>query len=457
MADQSFPENAPEAPAVSAIPLPLAPVADAERVPSLDVLRGFAVLGILAINIQQMGLPQAALLNPHLQGEAGLLHTIAWGGVIVLFLQKFMTIFSLLFGAGLVVMTQRAQAAGGDAASLHYRRMGWLLVIGLLHAYLLWWGDILFSYALCGMLVYLLRRLSPRRLLIIGALVFLAPAPFAAGFSGLIGHLQSKGEAASLKLEAGETLSSDERASLDAWTNVAVALSPAPDQISKEVDAHLGSYGGLFAQRALTALLFQTLILVLFAGWRICGLMLIGMALMKWRVFAAERSKAFYLRLALFGLGIGLPLDLFGASLLVSRDFGAAVQMLVSGTVNYTASAGSALGYIGIVMLLCRSGAARRLRTGLEAVGRTALSNYLLHTVVFTTVFYGYGLGLFGKLGLIPLLALMTLMWLVQLSVSPRWLRHFRFGPIEWLWRSLAYRKRQPFRRVPIVTARAAG
>ena len=140
-----------------------APVAEAGRIDSLDVLRGVAVLGILVLNVQAFAMPWAAYFNPTAYGDLEGANLFVWVAGRMLADQKFMTIFSMLFGASIVLMTERAEACG-DARRLHYRRMGWLLVIGLLHAHLLWSGDILFLYAVCGMLVYPLRRQPPGRL-----------------------------------------------------------------------------------------------------------------------------------------------------------------------------------------------------------------------------------------------------------------------------------------------------
>ena len=144
------------------------PVAETARIDAIDVLRGVALLGILLMNIQSFAMPQAAYFNPTAYGDLEGANLYVWVAGRMLADQKFMAIFSMLFGAGIVLMAGRADARG-DARQVHYRRMGWLLVIGLLHAHLLWSGDILFLYAVCGMLVYPLRRQPPGRLLALGA------------------------------------------------------------------------------------------------------------------------------------------------------------------------------------------------------------------------------------------------------------------------------------------------
>ena len=155
------------------------PVAETARIDSIDVLRGFALLGILVMNVQLFAMPEAAYYNPTAYGDLEGANLYVWLGGRLLADQKFMTIFSMLFGAGIVLMTTRAEARG-ETHRVHYRRMGWLALIGLLHAHLLWAGDILFLYAVCGMLVYPFRGLSPGRLLVVGtATVAVASAIFA--------------------------------------------------------------------------------------------------------------------------------------------------------------------------------------------------------------------------------------------------------------------------------------
>ncbi len=434
--------------AVVAVPIETAaPVAESARLSSLDILRGIAILGILAINIQQMGLPQAAFSNPKIMGEMGPIDTIAWAGVIEFFLQKFMSVFAMLFGAGTVLLHARIDNSGREFAPVYFRRMMVLLGIGIVHAYFIWWGDILVAYAICGMIIYLMRNWSPRRLFIVGAIIFLLPTPAAGVLSVALDYIQGQAASAQVKIEAGQTITADEQGWIDTWTQISPSLQPSPEQVQKEIEANVGGFGGLFVHRAQLAAMYQTFIFAFFSMWRTIGLMLAGMALMKLGVLSLARTNAFYGRMILFGLGVGLPLDALGISRLLETEFAPGTQMLSMGLINYVASVFTAMGYVGVVMLLCRATVAAKLKGRLAAVGRMALSNYLLHSIVFTTVFYGYGLGLFGEIPLIGLLGLMALMWTVQLWTSPMWLAAYRFGPVEWLWRSLTYGKKQPMRR----------
>ena len=401
------------------------PVQQTERIHAIDVLRGFALLGILVMNIQTFAMPQVAYFNPTAYGDLTGANLYVWVAGRMFADQKFMTIFSMLFGAGIVLMTARA-GTRGDPRRVHYRRMRWLLVIGLLHGHLLWWGDILFHYAVCGMLVYPLRRQSPRRLLALGMALLVA----ASAFWGLVGlSFPYWPEEARAEFVA------------DAW-------QPSPEKLRAEIATYRGGWLDQLPDRSATALGSQTLLLLMWVVWRAGGLMLIGMALFKQEVFSARRSSRLYVALIAVAAAVGLPLQVYGISL----DFahGWSVRSIFMGLQSvYWTSIAVSLGYVGAVMLACRTAALRRFTRPFAAVGQTALTNYLLQTVICTTIFYGHGLGLFGSVDRLGQVGVMAGVWAVQLIVSPLWLRRFRFGPVEWLWRSLTYRARQPMRRSP--------
>jgi uncharacterized protein len=175
--------------------------------------------------------------------------------------------------------------------------------------------------------------------------------------------------------------------------------------------------------------------------------MLIGMALFKWGALTAQRSRRFHWILMGTGLGIGTPLVIYG----ILRDFTAGwsydYSMFLGSQFNYWGSIPMALGYVAIVMLICKSGLWEKLVRRFAAVGRMALTNYLLQTIICTTIFYGHGLGLFGRVERPGQMAIVVGIWILQLVISPLWLSRFRFGPAEWLWRTLTYLKMQPMRR----------
>lgn len=395
-----------------------APVAEHDRLVAMDVLRGFVLLGILVMNIQSFSMPMAAYPNPTAYGDLAGANLWVWIVSHLFFDQKFMTIFAMLFGAGILLMTGRA---GEQAGRMHRRRMGWMLLFGLMHAHLFWYGDILYWYALCGFVAFLLRNKAPRALITIGAvLIFI-------GFAlGMLFGLTIP-DATLVKINDTE------------W-------KPTAAVIAEELAAYRGGFLDQAAHRSPTALMFETVFFFLFF-WKVLGLQLIGMALLKLDVFTARREPAAYLKLAALGLVIGLPIVAWGIRENFAHQWSVGYSMFFGAQWNYWGSFFVSLGYVGLFMWIVSAGALRALTSRLAAVGRMAFSNYIFHTVVCTTIFYGHGLGLFGSVERTGQVAIVLAIWVVQLIVSPIWLKHYQFGPLEWVWRSLTYGERQPMRR----------
>ena len=201
--------------------------------------------------------------------------------------------------------------------------------------------------------------------------------------------------------------------------------------------------------RSAAALGFETLIMLFWGGWRAGGLMLVGMALYKMGVFNATCSRRFYGALIAAALLIGFPLEAYGVALDFASGWAVTWAFFHGKQFNYWPSIAVSLGYVGVVMLVCQSAALRPLTRPFAAVGQMALTNYLLHTVICTTIFYGHGLGYYGSVDRLGQIGVVVGVWVVQLVVSPLWLRRFRFGPAEWVWRSLTYGERPPLRRAP--------
>jgi len=183
-----------------------------------------------------------------------------------------------------------------------------------------------------------------------------------------------------------------------------------------------------------------------FFGWRILGLMLIGMALMKSGILTCERSADFYRKLMLGGYIIGLPLTVYSGLDLFAHEFEPTYVMRYGGFANAIGSIIVGLGHIGLVMLVVKTGYLQGLMRRFGAVGRMALTNYLMHSIILTTVFYGYGLGLYGQIPRFAQMGFVVAVVALQLALSPWWLARYRFGPVEWLWRSITYWKIQPMR-----------
>jgi uncharacterized protein len=426
------------------------PVADNARLSSVDTLRGVAVLGILAMNIVAFALPFAAYIDPMLpaleryQGPFEGANRLTWIISYLLFDQKMMSIFSMLFGAGLVLMGARNDA---PLAGRYYRRIGVLFVIGMVHAYLLWYGDILVAYALCGALLYPLRGLRPRNLIILGVGLLLISVAINALFGGLMLLFRHAALDAQGILDAGGTLTPDQEQTLSGYTHFLESTRPSQEAVDASVASIRSGFVGAVRENAREAVVLQTFMFAIWTFWRALGLMLVGMGLMKLGVFAATRTPAFYSRLALAGIGLGLPLVAIGGWMQFHHGFDMPWHFALDGHFNYVGSILMALGYVGVVMRLCQSGTLAGLRRRLAAVGRMALTNYLMQTLLMTFIFYGWGLANYGRVERYQLSLFVVGTWAIQLVISPIWLSRFRFGPAEWVWRTLTYGRAQPMRR----------
>ncbi|MCY3745851.1 MAG: DUF418 domain-containing protein [Acidobacteria bacterium] len=405
------------------------PVEGRGRIASLDVLRGFALLGILVMNIQLFAMPATAYQNPTAFGDLTGINLGVWAFAHVFFSQKFLTLFSMLFGAGVCLFADRIEARGGRPAGWHCRRMGWLLAFGLAHAYLFWAGDILVTYAICGFLVYLLRRRRPRTLLVAGLASLTATSLL----------LVAAGSALTLPEIPDEAISEVERG----W-------KPDASELEAEVAAYRGGWSEQQPVRAAEALGIHLGLLPFFAIWFCGGLMLIGIALYKWGVLSAAKDDRFYRRLASIGLLAGLPLVAFGMWWNFAGDWAWQRSMFFGTLFNSWGCIPVALGYLGLVMLAVRRGFLPGLQARLAAVGRMAFTNYLLQTVLCTSIFYGHGLGLFASVERYQQLLIVFAVWALQLWLSPIWLRRYSYGPLEWLSRTLTYG------RLPNVTRRSS-
>ena len=426
---------------------PAGPVEARERFVSLDLLRGIAILGILVMNIYAFAMPFIAYTNPLRMGGTEPWNVGTWIFTHVLFDQKFISIFAMMFGAGIVLMSGRAESGGNKPAGFYYRRQLWLVVIGAIHAYLIWIGDILFMYALIGMLAYLFRKRTPKTLIIIACCLLPFTLLFNYGNAYQTTKMMGMAAEAELLVEQGEELDDEQQRLLEDWEGMRTFMMPTDEDIANEVDVYRGDYVGIVQHRAPIVAMMQLFFVFGYGLFRVGGLMLIGMALMKLGVFTAQRSSTFYTRLMLAGYVLGLPMTVFSAVDLHAHDFDPLYMMSSGGLANYFGSILVALGHIGLVMLIAKSGALAGLMSRFAAVGRMALTNYLMHSVVLTTVFYGYGLGLYGSVPRLWQMAFVAAVIGFQLWFSPWWLERYRFGPVEWLWRSVTYWRPQPMRQ----------
>jgi uncharacterized protein len=397
------------------------------RIRSLDVLRGVGVLGMLAVHIQLFASPSLARWNPTAYGDFTGLNWWVWLATALLADGKFITIFAMLLGVSIAMLAKEAGDPVIPAWRTHMRRMSVLLVLGLLHAHLIWFGDMLVPLALSGAVVFFARRFSPGGLLILGGLAFAT--------------------ASVLSFTLTWSTAQSDPAALGAWK---AQWTPRPAMINLEIAQYRGGWLEQMAQRVPAALETETIQFVTRLLWQMTGLMLMGMALFKLGILSAARSRRFYLRMASLGFGAGLLLVSLGLWRSFSMGWDLLDFVLVSQQLHYWGDLFVALGWVALTMLLCQSGWTLR---PVEAVGRMALTNYLMQSVICTTIFYGHGLGLFGRVDRAGQLAFVVAIWTLQLIASSVWLRYFAVGPVEWLTRWLVFRRRPSFLRPsPVVT-----
>jgi uncharacterized protein len=425
----------------------LAPVRSEERISAIDTIRGFALLGILSMNICSFGLPDAAYTNPAAAGGSSGLSLVVWSIMGVLADGKMRAIFSLTFGAGVYLLIDRhsRKGAAADAADIHYRRMLWLMLFGVMHAYLIWDGDILFYYATLGLVLYPLRKLSPRALLIAAGCLLIV---MSGGAYVLHRHvLDEQREYAQIQADekAGAKLTLDQQDTKKDWEEIVARLAPSAADLKRETDAHAGGYFTLLVFRAKEVYRLHSAPLYWPDPWfDMLMMMMIGIAMIKTGVLSGAYSRKFYLWMALISFAIGVPADCWAIWWVSSHHFTIdAFSLTLS---EYEFGRFTAFGYIALMLLAIKSGVLRGATRTLAYVGQMALSNYILTSLICTTLFEGYGFGLFGKLQRFQLYGIVFFVWLVILTLSPYWLRRFRFGPLEWIWRSLTYWTKQPYR-----------
>jgi uncharacterized protein len=395
------------------------PVRAGERLGALDTLRGFALLGILFPNIFYFAWPMTAGYDPSIMGPS------PWNGIAhqinsTVFFGKFMMIFAMLFGAGVVFFDRKSP---GDklstGAGLWYRRMAWMLFFGVCHAVLLWYGDILVWYSMAGLTaVWWVRRFPPKALIAMGL--------------GM--HLIGTALITSFMLFA-------------VW---AIAQGHVPiEQIAGDTDGEiaitLGGYFGLMAFRVSTLVMYWFILGPMFAI-AIVGLMCVGIALTRLGVLTGEKSARFYATAAAILLPVGAATTYLGYDATFSAAVAPIPAMLWQCYAQFLGLP-LGLGYAAVVLLLVRLGALGFLTSALAAVGRMAFTSYISQTLICTTFFYGWGLGNFASVPFPQLFAVIAGVWTFNIVFAIAWLRVFRFGPLEWLWRSLTYWELQPMLR----------
>lgn len=435
------------------------PVQSDERISSLDVVRGFALLGILLMNIVGFGL-YGAYDNPTISGGATGANLWVWIVMHVLAEGKMRCLFSMVFGAGIILLTARSEqrGAGASTADIYYRRNLWLAAFGIPHAFLLWQGEILYSYGMCALALYPFRHVAAKKLLWIGVAMLVLIAGFNIYMAGDTQKVIREGQAAIQVEKSGAKLTDSQKEAKESWEHMRKQNLPTPEEVEKKNQKWRGSLLDVLKVRAESVWRWHSTAYYHYYNLDVFSMMFIGMGLFKLGVFSAERSVKFYATMAGLGYLIGLSFNSYTANLRVSNNFDLVVSTYSYATYDI-GRLSIALAHVGVLILLVKFGLMRWLTRSLAAVGQMALTNYLTHSIVCSTIFCGYGFAMYGRMERYQLYYVVAGLWIFQLIFSPIWLRHFQFGPAEWAWRSLTYWKKQPMRRsVPVAleTARVA-
>jgi uncharacterized protein len=421
-----------------------------DRIAALDFVRGVALFGILLMNMPGFGLPHA-YSNPLNAGGAEGINLLSWTITQMGFEGTQRGLFSLLFGAGVILFTSRLEAQGRtDVADIYLRRNMWLIAFGMLNGYLLLWsGDILYFYGLTALLVFVFRNLSAKTLLAIGIGGLLITAAWNAKdtsdlFRNHDAYQASQSEDANLSLR--------ERNWADSWESALKSHQPSAEEQQAYVERRTSGYWGALSQVAGETVHYESWG---FYRWffDIFSMMVIGMALFKMGVFTLERSNKYYLGLIVLGYGIGISVNVLETRWIIDNQFSLLAFSQAGISYDFGRLAMTA-GHLGLLLLIARFGIFPVLQRALAAVGRMAFTNYLTHSVVCAIFFVGFGF--FGELERHQLYYVVFAIWGAQLVISPIWLRYYKMGPLEWLWRYLTYGKRPPFRKLETTDAKLA-
>lgn len=410
------------------------------------------MLGILLMNIWSFAGPQAIYDYPVAATDWGGAPLQTWAVMHTLFEGSQRALFSMLFGAGMLLMVSRLdeRTPGAGSARIYYRRLGFLMLFGLFDLFvLLWPADILFIYALCGLALYPLRKLEPRKLLLLALAVFSVQG----GLRAMNWQEAIQLRAEYMAVQADPALAADadpeRKQRLQEWEAIAQRAHPDLDSAKTQELIRItgsGAIGEFLVSKLQTSLI---LLLVVGVKWLLLdslGAMLVGMALLRAGVLTMTAAPHSCMLLLMLGYGVGLPLAAWETAGLIGSDFDPILK--ARNLIHYDfRRMAVGLGHLGLILLFCRNFPQSWLATRIAAVGRMALSNYLGQSILCGLLFYTVGFGLYGQFTGWYLYLVAAGVWIVQIAFSNWWLRHHHFGPFEWAWKSLTYQQRQPLRR----------
>ena len=407
----------------------IAPYRESERLVILDFLRGMALFGILIVNMSFYNSPifaQSGGLSLWTDTPNQVTRMFIW----FFFESKFYPLFSLLFGIGFYLFMQKAEESMRELTSRYRIRLAYLLLFGLLHVFLLWHGDILVVYAIFGFVMTWFRKSSNKTLIVTSVVFLLIPVMLTAAVVALIELAKMLPEAA-VEIESG--------------------FAGQQEYIKERISMALTTYSeGSYAEIFRMRLNEYSFVLggVIFMFPNIISFFLIGIYMGRNRVFADPGTRLRRLRkLFLWSLPAAL---VFNAIYLYYASLGSFttpdINLLLMITGAIFGGASMMFVYLYLFTLMFHKGVFGRLGRVISTAGRMAFTNYLTQTIICTTIFYSYGFGLYGKVNYWQGVIIAIMLYTIQLIWSHYWLKRFRFGPFEWLWRTLTYGKRQPMR-----------
>ncbi len=429
-----------------------APVAQSERIAIIDSLRGLALLGILLMNMPYFALPYPVPETLNLWNEWGTINQKAW-----YFINWFMegsqrAIFSMLFGAGIILFITRLEKrlSGMMPAEYFLRRQLWLLVFGLVNAFvLLWPGDILFQYAIIGIVAFVFWRLPAKVLLIAAGVCLLLMTARENRDLYKEKNTIAKGEWVAKIDTTKVKLTDKQKDELGAMTGIK-EKSDTPSQ-RKDMERNLRQVTGSYAEtyENLSTVSAELEFYFTYYGiWDVLLFIFIGMAFFKTGVLTGDVPVKVYWMLFIVGLGAGLFISYLRLQPLLETRFNFFQYTKKIPFEYYEISRTlRSLGIFGLIMLLYKSGWFKWLFKLMRPVGQMAFTNYLMQSLICAVLFFGIGFGLLGKLQRYEIYYVVGAIWVVEILWSHIWLHYFRFGPLEWCWRSLTYWKKQPIKK----------
>jgi uncharacterized protein len=396
------------------------PDAAARRIVYLDIVRGLSILGILFVNAVAFAMPMHVYVNPALSPLGMTSADIAvWWVDEVFFTGKFITIFSMLFGVSLYLIS----ASDPDDLPLPQRvigrRLGWMVIFGLIHGALIWYGDILLLYAVCGFVFFSWRNLGAKPLLVAGSVLYLIG-------NGII-----------LWPAVNDGIGVIPEPSVP----MPDVLNPIIDQMRSGFAGSLSGNFAMWSQSIVNEILFYLPVTI--------GLMMIGLGLFKSGFFRGESRRTTYAAVIALA-GVSLALIGWQAAVIITEGFPAVRIMGLYAVINEYLSIIVSLGYVSALILIAKTDIGLKLLSPVRDAGRMAFTNYLLQSLIMTVIFYGgrapesWGLGLYGTVSNAGLVPIVVAIWVGQLIFSHLWMRAFRYGPFEWVWRCLSHQRWMP-------------